>query len=1303
MRTVSRGILYGIRHLLTYLLILSGLGVCLARLLALSINTFPETAVTGASYLAGVEVSASGLQVRWRGHDPLLLIEDAVLGSDPATALRVRKLDMQIDVLRSLLAGTLAIRHLRIADPELVLQQQGGTWQFAGFALDAGGDTFNIALPGSFRDILANVRLAEVETLSLEVRTGKQIFLLESAAEEPVTLSAGTGYQHLMFDLLVTSVVSNPADGLRTRVAAAIEFGDRPSDPGSFWLRGHVRLPEVDVGGLLASAIGGPVESAKLVADFWFRFEQGEAAGLLEFVLPEVDFQGDRDGVPRIIRDVSGHLTAVREVGNDWRFGLNDFRATVFGKAFSLPDIPVAGTGLDGFIAKLPDLSVRDLDLLMDGQKSSAAVALPWLQILTQLAPELTLAEGYLVFGGGEPRLLARIQELSIASYEGSPSFERLGGVLSMSPASGWAAVDSQFFNMGFVPIFNQPWQLDTGRGLITYEWQGDTFFVLSDLLEVAQGPMRVQGRFLLHLPPDRDNHSWALSLGVTDADVSKKLAYIPTFIGKAYGWVDQALVGGKVKESGMIFHGALSNRVRRERKAFDLYFDAADGILAYHPDWPPVTELSGLVNVSHQGVAAGTVKGKVHDTLIVTERVSIPFNQAGQAEQAWIKGQTSGPAQDVLSFLQGTPLRAILGDVTADWQAEGEVGGLLDLLIPVGTQPEGFCDCRVALDLSGVDLDMRNHRLALSSLDGMIGYDPQLGLYSDQITASFLDRPLTGSISTLPDQGVIRIDLQGRVELANLQSWLDQPVLKMAEGETTFLGNLSLPIGDDDLPGLLWLDSDLYGVTVHLPAPLGKSTEDRVPFSYFSSFGSAEQTVSFQYDGTSEGRLLLSKGDLKAGLVSLYEPLNSEPVESGLAVKGFLPDGDLSAWNYWLQEVTAKLTEESAEADLSGMLREIQIDIGHANIYGLTLPDLRLDMSRSEDVWLFLVDSADVRGEIRAPGKEDTAWDLDLDYLRLGRPAATGANRFVLTDEDEGTDPMGRIDPRHLVPMKFRVGELNWQDEGLGTWSFTLAVDDEGALITDLDATVAGLRTDPLESASGQGTGAWLKWAMDERGHRSAFKGRMRSEDLATALRSWGFKPSLESSDLVLDSELYWSGSPAMASLQRLEGTADIKVGRGRFLQADERAEALKLLGIFDFRSLARRMRLDFSDVTQEGFGFDEISGSVELRPGVIATSKPLEIHAPSMTAKLTGSVDLLTGELDSDMVLNLSLDRNLPWFAALASGTLIGIKVFLVQKLLLGQRTNPITSSRYRVSGTLEEPDIERKQMFSVGSEEF
>ena len=150
--------------------------------------------------------------------------------------------------------------------------------------------------------------------------------------------------------------------------------------------------------------------------------------------------------------------------------------------------------------------------------------------------------------------------------------------------------------------------------------------------------------------------------------------------------------------------------------------------------------------------------------------------------------------------------------------------------------------------------------------------------------------------------------------------------------------------------------------------------------------------------------------------------------------------------------------------------------------------------------------------------------------------------------------------------------------------------------------------------------------------------------------------------------------------------------------MQADANVGPLKLLGIFDFASIGRRFRFDFDDVVESGFSFDKISGSSRFNQGIVDVVDPIIIEGAASIFKVGGRINLVDRQLDNDMIVTLPVNRNLPWYAAysaIAVGPLTGAGVFIAQKLFRRQ-INAMSSAKYKITGSVDEPVIEFVSIF-------
>ena len=196
------------------------------------------------------------------------------------------------------------------------------------------------------------------------------------------------------------------------------------------------------------------------------------------------------------------------------------------------------------------------------------------------------------------------------------------------------------------------------------------------------------------------------------------------------------------------------------------------------------------------------------------------------------------------------------------------------------------------------------------------------------------------------------------------------------------------------------------------------------------------------------------------------------------------------------------------------------------------------------------------------------------------------------------------------------------------------------------------------------------------------------------------GFAAGLEGTDFSFKGAFEWPGSPLNIDENDLTGSLAFTGGKGRIVQADASSGALKLLGIFDFAEIAQRLSLDLASVLGDGHAFNTMQGSFSMTPGLIKTNEPIVMSGPGSQLTFAGDLSLPSEAIDYDLVVTLPLNKNLPWYAAysaIATGPLVGAGVLIAQQVFKDQ-IDELTSLKYEINGSLEEPSVELVSVFDA-----
>ena len=180
------------------------------------------------------------------------------------------------------------------------------------------------------------------------------------------------------------------------------------------------------------------------------------------------------------------------------------------------------------------------------------------------------------------------------------------------------------------------------------------------------------------------------------------------------------------------------------------------------------------------------------------------------------------------------------------------------------------------------------------------------------------------------------------------------------------------------------------------------------------------------------------------------------------------------------------------------------------------------------------------------------------------------------------------------------------------------------------------------------------------------------------------------------LSGKLAWQGSPQDFDYPTLNGEFNVDTGRGQFIKLDPGLG--KLLGVLSLQAFKRRLDVDFQDVFGEGFAFDEITGIVRIRDGVMQSDN-LKIVGPSARVNITGEADIAheTQKLKVRVQPTLSASLSVGAAALLLANPIVGAAIgagsLLAQKVMKDP-IEQIFSQQYVVSGSWSDPQVSRRR---------
>ena len=894
--------------------------------------------------------------------------------------------------------------------------------------------------------------------------------------------------------------------------------------------------------------------------------------------------------------------------------------------------------------------------------------------------------------------------------------------------------------------LLRQPVKLDSGAGVMTARRTPDGVVIEGRDLALVNADAEVRGDVTVNMPHAGRTEVQA-AVSVARMDGARVAHYLPVGLipEASMPWLDQAFRGGAITAGRFEFSGdpAALPFERAEQGYLRGRLTVTGGRLKLAPAWPEITEIDATVVFDNVGLAVRDARGVLLGARVTDVAVAIADLNNTRIQ---VTGKALGSLRQLRRWVEDSPLRdrfSGLRDIRL--AGDGELAIALDM--PLDVRKAQF---KVQLDLLSADMLIPAVGLHVSRIRGPVLMTPA-GIAAQRLEARYAGAPVRFGLDYTERSGM-QVTARASLGVAQLLGpWAERlpPAwLALAPGSAVWRLDVNSPPrsgGRGPRRLDLTLSSPLRGLTLALPAPLGKTTQAAGDLTVRTQLvGAALGDVQVQYGDRADAWLYgVAQADTLGGVLRIGArpaPLPRPAADArppGFAVQISADELVLADWlalgrRFIAMDALASdgaalsdaskprapaapselpqaasvlreaishnlarsLLEGRAQAALQDQLNQQAVAAAPA---ALTLPTPLLRELRLRAAVLHAFGQRLTGMQLRVwreSTPDGSAWRLRAraDQLsgsvrwpmaRDGEPPGVVQARFEhLTLADHG-DRSGpaSVDPARLPPVTLAVERLRFGARSLGRLDLETRPMNGGMAVRRLDLSGGSFRV--------KAVGEWrLATAADapSAAHRSQFEIDMTSSDFGRTLADFGFTDGLRAADLRADITARWQGPPFAFALDILEGAMALEVGKGSVLQVDPGAG--RMFGLLSFSALPRRLSGDFADVSDQGFAFDAITGDFDLRRGVARTLN-LVMEGPAARVEIAGEVNLREQTYDQDMVIVPRVSNTLPVAGVVAGGLGLGAALLLVQQLL-GEPLNQIVRQRFRVTGPWADPVV-------------
>jgi uncharacterized protein (TIGR02099 family) len=767
----------------------------------------------------------------------------------------------------------------------------------------------------------------------------------------------------------------------------------------------------------------------------------------------------------------------------------------------------------------------------------------------------------------------------------------------------------------------------------------------------------------------------------IDETSIENLPAYLPKQTSSNLrNWFKQALVGGQLLSADLIFHGQASDfPFNNSEGNFKAILNVENATFDYANAWPPIDKLTAEIIIDNDDLYVSSNDGYVFDATIDKFTANI-INLGQDNPHVVINGNIDGHTSDAGNFIIQSPLNenASLSKLTEN--VSGSINLKLNLDIPIYSSErltEGL------ITFSDTTLESNLPGLALESVNGVVHFTTD-EVWADDVDALYHAKPVKFIIPRFvrnrsdPETYVISGMADKEFIISQLTSFfpslydLGDNISKNFSGESNWSLTLKrLASNGTTEHREIELNSDLKGIAINLPYPLGKATEELKSLSVKTQLTDLLiNEININYDNNFFTDFNVDNAEnfiIENILIGLgnQHPNTSEAID--ISIQGELEKLNVSEWIDFINPEKSATQNNNEKKLING-----NVYVNQFNMLGNEFNDVKISFSNPIEGWKLNFDSEEIKGQTNFITTESNKLHANFEKLTLKK-----------SDSSTDNETKQQIAIEKIPELDVIVESFIYDENELGKLNLQTSNVTNGININNLSITKPGF--------SINAKGEWLR--IDEI-DRSDFYAMLETDSIENMLSTFNFdSANIKDGQTTIEMNANWMDTPMNFSMEKIDGELDMNIDKGSFL--DINPSAGRLFGLLSLQTLPRRLTLDFSDLFNEGFAFDSINGNFSLQQGHAYTNN-LQMTGPSANIIVSGRTGLATEDYDQIATVTPKISSNLPVASALFGpiGVGVGAVFYLASELFdsIPKKIDKILSSQYTITGSWDNPNIEK-----------
>ena len=862
---------------------------------------------------------------------------------------------------------------------------------------------------------------------------------------------------------------------------------------------------------------------------------------------------------------------------------------------------------------------------------------------------------------------VSRFSNISLNIDSKKIYFSGLTGQVHANSNGGNIEINSNNLHLGLSEYYSNVLNFSDANGTFFWENINENINILTDRFSLSnaffesQSSIKINYSEEMQLPFADVQSDWNIS----DIKAAMKFLPIRKMNPTLFSWFNKSFLSGKAINGKTLLRGELSNfPFDKDNGLFYSETHISDMTLRYSEKWPDIfiKDIDLIVDGMH--LYSNKNQFSITGNIVNDGRMDI-FDLRNPV--LILHAPSQGSLGAIHTFIKNSPISDFFGGYEKNIELKGGLSLDFDFFYPI--MDKNSYEFFVNLKINDSSLEINNFKPPITKINGLIAVSRDY-ISSNSLTAKFLNQPIKISLSQnqeVNDPYIFVADIKGKAKKEDLARNFEIFDEKNIYGIMDYFASLNFPSMNSvqHRPFKVTIESNLKGIGTDLPLPFKKSVELEKSLTTTIEFSNNDRVKSvgnfgedvrwnFNFFVTESGWVF------DHGAITLGENNYPSAESRGLHIRG-----KTNKINYdnWMQ----LSSEEVKRFNIFDHIRSVDLHINDFSFYDQSLVDHRFVIDRGENEWLIEAYGSQLDGLISIP------YDfLGNDPLMLNMQSFKISN--PITNLGKKT-----ITPDSLPSITVKINDFSISDRNFGSLRADFKRSNDGLRASDIE--IIG------ENFKMNGNAGWV---IDELGNGSSHsfvKAKIISNNVEETMEALGYQPLINSKDMNIDIDVKWTGGPSGEFLSDLTGEIKVEFGNGQLNEINPGAG--RVFGLMSLVALPRRLSLDFSDVFEKGFGFDEIKASFRLENGSAYTCN-LSLKGPAADIGIVGNADLKDQNYNQVALVSTNVGSTLPIVGAVVAGPQAAAALLLFSQIFK-KPLKEMGQVYYNIDGLFVDPSVE------------